>query len=177
MNREKSKTKTLSSIECKCKANGNGGRCLCVAYETLRASQEEFFKNQTVGEEETSVREDGEKEIETGKANLVELIEGKGGEGEAVEVFSEKRRRDAPEPGSGRVMSLVKAFENKLTLPKSNDDVEKEEEVKEDGDGDGKKRESKWEFTSDLLLTAENLGLGSRVSSSLDSNRGRFVSC
>ncbi|KAK1432909.1 hypothetical protein QVD17_09812 [Tagetes erecta] len=176
-NVKREKSKTLSAVECKCKANGGDtGRCLCVAYETLRASQEEFFKNQSVREDEVaSGREDGEKGTETGNANLVKLIEGKGGESEVVEMFGEKRRRDVPEPGSGRVMNLVKAFENILTLPKSNDDVDKEEEKEQEEEehGNEKKRESKWEFNSDLLLTAENLGLDSRVSSSLDMNRGR----
>ncbi|PPD82728.1 hypothetical protein GOBAR_DD20343 [Gossypium barbadense] len=34
-------------IDCKCKekSSGNSKKCLCVAYENLRASQEDFFKN------------------------------------------------------------------------------------------------------------------------------------
>ncbi|KAI7736948.1 hypothetical protein M8C21_019211 [Ambrosia artemisiifolia] len=147
-NVKREKNKTLGSVECKCKASVDTSRCLCVAYETLRASQEGFFKQQIVKEEE-------KEDLESGNVNLAESSEGMSGE---------KRRRDVPEPGSGRVMSLIKAFENKLTLPKSNDDdVEEEGRVE-----DGKKCDSKWEFSSEFLLTAENLGL----TSSLDSSRG-----
>ncbi|KAI3726149.1 hypothetical protein L1987_65946 [Smallanthus sonchifolius] len=174
-NSKRENNKTLISVDCKCKAGSNSSRCLCVAYETLRASQEDFFKNQSE-----------EKETETENPNLPVLIEGKSEEGEVVETSGEKRirdklldaaRQDVPEPGSGRVMHLVKAFENILTLPKANDDVDKEQEQEEHG----KKRDSKWEFssssfcTTDLLLTAENLGLHSRVSSSLDSNHGSIL--
>ncbi|GKF71711.1 hypothetical protein Tco_0207825, partial [Tanacetum coccineum] len=59
--------------------------------------------------------------------------------------------------------------ESKLNLPKSDDEAENEE---------GARKSDQFSMTSfgeaDLLLTAENLGLGgARVSSSLDSNHGR----
>ncbi|KAK9067192.1 hypothetical protein SSX86_014517 [Deinandra increscens subsp. villosa] len=171
-NTKREKNKALVSVDCKCKAGVNSSRCLCVAYETLRASQEDFFKNQS----EAALQ----KETEIAKP------EGKSEEDEVVETSGEKRRRDElvvvarqsiPEPRSGRVMNLVKAFETILTLPKSDDEIEKEQE--EEKLEDEKKRDSKWEFSSssfhkpDFVLTAENLGLG--VSSSLDGSRGRFV--
>ncbi|KAL8231479.1 hypothetical protein R6Q57_001257 [Mikania cordata] len=172
-NAKREKNKTQTSVDCKCKA-GNSNRCVCVAYETLRASQEEFFRNQS----ETAVKEEEVKEIVTENLNLPILIEGKCEEDGVAETSGEKRRRDAllevgrqgvPEPG--RVMHLVKAFENILTLPKLNDDVEKEKNEEEEAEN-VKKRDSKWEFSSDVLLTAENLGLS--VSSSLDgSSQGR----
>ncbi|KAL8251211.1 hypothetical protein R6Q59_034904 [Mikania micrantha] len=173
-NAKREKNKTQISVDCKCKA-GNSNRCVCVAYETLRASQEEFFRNQS----ETAVKEEEVKEIVTENPNLPILIEGKCEEDGVAETSGEKRRRDAllevgrqgvPEPG--RVMHLVKAFENILTLPKLNDDVEKEKNEEEEEAENVKKRDSKWEFSSDVLLTAENLGLS--VSSSLDgSSQGR----
>ncbi|KAD4887932.1 hypothetical protein E3N88_20005 [Mikania micrantha] len=173
-NAKREKNKTQTSVDCKCKA-GNSNRCVCVAYETLRASQEEFFRNQS----ETAVKEEEVKEIVTENPNLPILIEGKCEEDGVAETSGEKRRRDAllevgrqgvPEPG--RVMHLVKAFENILTLPKLNDDVEKEKNEEEEEAENVKKRDSKWEFSSDVLLTAENLGLS--VSSSLDgSSQGR----
>ncbi|EEF36286.1 conserved hypothetical protein [Ricinus communis] len=44
---EKLNSDSNPAVDCKCKARfgGNMQKCLCVAYETLRASQEEFFKN------------------------------------------------------------------------------------------------------------------------------------
>lgn len=180
-NSKRENDKTLISVDCKCKAGGNSSRCLCVAYETLRASQEGFFKNLS----EVAVREVEEKKTQIGNPNLTIGIVRKSEAGEVLETSGEKRRRDdllevakesVPEPGSGRVMQLIKAFENILTLPKPTDDVEKEQE---DGElEEQKKRDSKWEFPSpsfcesDLLLTAENLGLRSRVSSSLDTTHG-----
>ncbi|MFS7970924.1 hypothetical protein Hanom_Chr09g00826631 [Helianthus anomalus] len=181
-NAKRENNKTLGSVNCKCKAGVDSSRCLCVAYETLRASQEGFFKSQI----EAAVKEEEEKEIESGNPNLPVSNEAKSEEDGVVETSGEKRRREKlldSGTGSGRVMSLIKAFENKLTLPKvddddddDDDDVEKEKE--EERVEDWKKCDSKWEFSSssfcspDLLLTAENLGLDSRVSSSLDSKRG-----
>ncbi|XP_071711521.1 microtubule-destabilizing protein 60-like isoform X2 [Rutidosis leptorrhynchoides] len=151
-NSKREKDKTLVSVECKCKAAGNTNRCLCVAYETLRASQEEFFKIRS--------------EVAESNADLVTDV--------VVEMPGEKRK-SIPEPGSGRVMSLIKAFENKLTLPKSDDEKGDEvEEVEDKSESD-----SKWELgsvsfsASDLLMTADNLRLRSRVSSSLDCKRER----
>ncbi|XP_071711065.1 microtubule-destabilizing protein 60-like isoform X2 [Rutidosis leptorrhynchoides] len=154
-NSKTEKDKTLVSVECKCKAAGNTNRCLCVAYETLRASQEEFFKIRN--------------EVAESNADLVTEV--------VVEMPGEKRK-SIPEPGSGRVMSLIKAFENKLTLPNSDDEKGDEvEEVEDKSESD-----SKWELdsvsfsASDLLMTADNLGLKSRVSSSLDCKHERSSS-
>jgi hypothetical protein len=104
----------------------------------------------------------------------------------------EEARKSVPEPGSGRVMHLVKAFEKLLSIPSSKDSDEKEEKEEEEN----KKEAMKWalpglqvpkvaetQFSSssfcpsDLFLTSENLGLDSRisVSSSWDSSQGRWV--
>ena len=79
----------------------------------------------------------------------------------------DKARKSIHEPGSGRVLHLVKAFENILTLPNSNED--------ELGDQTNNNLERRFFFTSfnpsDLLLTTENLWL----CSSLDGSHGRLV--
>ncbi|CAI9289080.1 unnamed protein product [Lactuca saligna] len=40
--------KTPIIVDCKCKASDNLDKCLCVAYETLRASNEGFFNRSEV---------------------------------------------------------------------------------------------------------------------------------
>lgn len=42
---DKSGSVVTTTCKCKDKSEGNPKKCLCVAYENLRASQEEFFKN------------------------------------------------------------------------------------------------------------------------------------
>ncbi|XP_076930751.1 microtubule-destabilizing protein 60-like [Bidens hawaiensis] len=157
-NSNRDKSETLVSVNCKCTAGADSSRCVCVAYETLRASQEGFFKSQIEGSVQEEVIGNPSLSIE-GEIEVTDT---------ETETSGEKRRREKiPEPGSGRVMHLVKAFENILVLPKSGDEDDEKE-----------KRDSKWEFSSasfeanELLLTVENLGLCSRVSSSLDGNRG-----
>ncbi|XP_024974638.1 uncharacterized protein LOC112512719 [Cynara cardunculus var. scolymus] len=171
------KPKTPASVNCKCKASVNPKKCLCVAYETLRASQDEFFK---IDEEQ--------KKTLTENPNLMSEFEGKLSEGEIVEAYDEKvsahvKRRDKllevarqSIPKCGRVMHLVKAFENALTLPKSNTETENEEQNKDLEEET--RKVLKWElpglrprapvteFSSpDLFLTPESLGLDSRISS------------
>ncbi|TYI86218.1 hypothetical protein E1A91_D04G050100v1 [Gossypium mustelinum] len=62
-------------IDCKCKgkSSGNSKKCLCVAYENLRASQEDFFKNKA----ETEVEVEAMNSVpEAGKVmNLVKAFE------------------------------------------------------------------------------------------------------
>ncbi|KAL4577304.1 hypothetical protein LXL04_013410 [Taraxacum kok-saghyz] len=187
-NSKKEKSKTPASVNCKCKASSNSKKCLCIAYETLRASQEGFFNFGSANPSLPSEEAENE-QTENPKLNG---FEEKSGESETVDAsgitVSEKvkRRRDKflqvarqsiPEGGCGRVMHLVKAFETALTLPKSNTDGE-ELERNEEGEGDTRKV-PKWElpglrpkapvteFSSpDLFLTPENLGLDSRASSS-----------
>ncbi|XP_052109385.1 microtubule-destabilizing protein 60 [Arachis duranensis] len=48
---------------CKCKESNKNNKCLCVAYQNLRKSQEEFFKNKQAQEQEQD-QEDGAAEIE-----------------------------------------------------------------------------------------------------------------
>ncbi|GAB2287724.1 hypothetical protein Dimus_022086 [Dionaea muscipula] len=52
-------TLTSSNSDCKCKDKING-KCLCVAYESLKASQEAFFKSKDAAVEEVGVVEANE---------------------------------------------------------------------------------------------------------------------
>ncbi|KAG9142455.1 hypothetical protein Leryth_018228 [Lithospermum erythrorhizon] len=210
-----SKSEKLCS---KCnKGNGKLNKCLCVAYESLRASQEEFFKNGGGFDVENGVDHvrgfDGD-DKNSGLIRKAEIGEGCeekvkgiidengnvppiGDEGiTEIGVTAIKRSRDrlleevrasVPEPGSGRVMNLVKAFENMKMVKSKGSEENDEKEVEDKG--------LKWEFPSlegpskplemqsssssfcpsDLFLTSECLGLDSRRSSSLDSNRGLNV--
>ncbi|KAJ0841119.1 hypothetical protein HanPSC8_Chr14g0626761 [Helianthus annuus] len=170
------KSETLDSVNCKCKVNSKLKKCACVAYDTLRASQDEFTKIK-----------DEQKENLIENPNLVTEFEEKLGETESEvdEVSGErvsaqvKRRREklmevarqsVPDAGRGRVLHLVKAFENALTISKSKTDEESEGVT-------GKVK--KWELPglrpkapvtdtefscSDCFLTPESLGLDSRGS-------------
>ncbi|KAA8547925.1 hypothetical protein F0562_004354 [Nyssa sinensis] len=216
-----------STVACKCKDKGDGNskKCLCVAYENLRASQEEFFKSrsstndryeseQLINSEraETKIEEQEEKnpmlqnpEIENGNVGKPEEaddcsatngldscnpdeIEPSGDVGSTTikrsrDKLLEEERESVPEPRSGRVMHLVKAFERILSIPNSKDSDQKDEKESEDN-----KKAMKWALPglqpkvpetqissssfcpSDFFLTSESLGL----SSSLDSSRGSF---
>ncbi|PON40776.1 TPX [Parasponia andersonii] len=87
-------------VACKCKEKAGGGnpkKCLCVAYENLRASQEEFFKNRGSGGAEVSEsnhskvidRAESELEQEIVKGLMIQDLQiedgyqGKAGEGES----------------------------------------------------------------------------------------------
>ncbi|XP_028786656.1 uncharacterized protein LOC114742599 [Neltuma alba] len=151
----------MVTCKCKDKYEGNHKKCLCVAYENLRASQEEFFKNR--GDQDQSKTDDraeseldkviemslmiqdlriGDNEYE-GKIEACELEKADADETESpnqVGSSTVKRRRDklledarnsVPENGSGRVMHLVKAFERLRSIPKSKDSDQNEEEEKQ----------------------------------------------
>lgn len=161
-----------SKVECKCKENAGGGnitKCLCMAYENLRASQEEFFKTrgEDVGESDQLQASDRaetelEEEIENGLM-LQDLKTGGEHEGKVGEhdispgnepscqigSSSAKRRRDilleearksVPESGSGKVMHLVKAFEKLLSIPSSKESDEKDDKETEETE----KKVMKW---------------------------------
>ncbi|CAI9109799.1 OLC1v1009703C1 [Oldenlandia corymbosa var. corymbosa] len=217
-NSKSGKVNSSAAVVCKC---GNKGvKCVCVAYESLRASQEEFFKNRGASVEDDDdgnglEKSDGTEERQSDTQNRQGNVRGFGDkvfddgsdpkdEQDGDESSSEiavantvKRRRDklmeaarqsVPEAGSGRVLHLVKAFEQLLTIPKSTDSEENDEKEKKDS-----KKGTKWALPglqspsvpetqvssssfcpSDFLLTSESLGLDSRVNSSLDSSQGSF---
>ncbi|KAG7016114.1 Protein TPX2, partial [Cucurbita argyrosperma subsp. argyrosperma] len=142
--------------DCKCEVNtrSDAKKCLCLAYETLRASQEEFFKNQSggIGEIDETEQLDGsiraeidlEEEMER-KLMIQDLQNEDRAEAEAFDVNGEsespeqvsssviKRRRErlletarnsVPETGSGKVKHLVMAFEKLRTIRVSKDSDE-----------------------------------------------------
>ncbi|KAL8193475.1 hypothetical protein R6Q57_026610 [Mikania cordata] len=176
-NPKREESETVAKVNCKCEANTNSKKCLCVAYETLRASQDEFS---TIG----NVIEDEQKENLNENPKLVTQSEEKLGGSEVGEASGErtsaqvKRRREKllevarqsiPDTGNGRVLHLVKAFENALTLTKSKTGTQNE-----DPNEDPTIKIPKWElpglrpkapvteFSSpDLFLSPESLGLDS----------------
>ncbi|KAL2335455.1 hypothetical protein Fmac_016668 [Flemingia macrophylla] len=145
------------AVSCKCKHNGSA-KCACVAYETLRASQEEFFLKEKGyggdgGGEQAKDESGSAVEIEGAKVEE-EVEEGEGFEMEGSSTVKRRRERDrlleearnsVPENGFGRVMHLVKAFERILTIPKSSKgkDHEDHEERENKHDQGGKEKKNK----------------------------------
>lgn len=95
-----------TNVACKCKEKAGGGnskKCLCVAYESLRASQEEFFKDRGSGgggEVSESVclkavdRAEIELEEEIEKSLMIQDLRNE----DEGEVFSAKSEPDNGEP-------------------------------------------------------------------------------
>lgn len=207
---------SVPSVDCKCKfAGGNVKKCLCVAYENLRASQEDFFKkkNESIQENNESgdirafVRAESEvgEEVTNKCGSDIGLKDSESPK--QTDSLTSKRRRDIvleearkSVPERGKVSHLVKAFERMLTIPKSNesDAIEDEKNEIEKENDQKKKIATRWALPglqppkvavtaesqesscspccpSELILTAQNLGLDPRasVSSSWDSNHGR----
>ncbi|PPS15643.1 hypothetical protein GOBAR_AA04939 [Gossypium barbadense] len=147
---------TTVGLNCKCKENlgGNSKKCLCVAYENLRASQEEFFRNKVEPEAEEEGKE---------TRDLIEnLREGYGSDNQEIENLSQpgsstiKRRRDKlmeearnSVPECGKVLHLVKAFERLLSIPDSKESDKEEDDEKEpkednNDDDNNRKKPLKW---------------------------------
>ncbi|TKY65113.1 TPX2 protein [Spatholobus suberectus] len=174
---------------CKCRGSGanKNNKCVCVAYNNLRKSQEEFFKNndddeEGVSETESECAVEEEKEGELGGNEVCSLVAKR-----RRERLMEEARESVPQSGSGKVMHLVKAFEKLLSVPATKEDEESQEKDNKVG---------KWALpglqqvptTSEVsgslfcppncVLTSENLGLdpGASVSSSWDSGRASVSS-
>ncbi|KAH0985033.1 hypothetical protein GBA52_012210 [Prunus armeniaca] len=137
---KKKSKKENPNVACKCKEKGNSKKCLCVAYENLRASQEEFFKNRN--DESDSLKEcdraerELEEEIEKG-LRIQDGLEGSAMNGSGDFDPSEidpsgemssstfKRRRDKlleearkSVPERGKVMHLVQPLRNSFRFPR-----------------------------------------------------------
>ncbi|XP_050230498.1 microtubule-destabilizing protein 60 [Mercurialis annua] len=154
-----SDSNSSATVDCNCKVRfgGNVTKCLCVAYETLRASQEEFFKNRDgladekddkLDSEKGRAESDVEEEKEIEKGFMAQKDESDGTDNPCLSeseqsgelgVSTIKRRRDrlleaarnsVPESGTGTVKHLVEAFERLKTIshPKeSGEECEKKE--------------------------------------------------
>ncbi|KAM1009766.1 hypothetical protein ACFX2I_045251 [Malus domestica] len=147
---KKKSKKENPNVACKCKEKGNSKMCLCVAYENLRASQEEFFKKRNDDVESESLKESDraerelEEAIEEGlRIQDVHIEDGSGDLDPDSELGCStiKRRRDKlleearkSVPERGKVMHLVQAFEKLLSIPSSKDSDEQngEEEAAEE---------------------------------------------
>ncbi|KAL1205897.1 Microtubule-destabilizing protein 60 [Cardamine amara subsp. amara] len=191
------KDPAATEIDCKCGERKKGNmKCVCVAYETLRASQEDFFKKRIELEEEKGDLEEccnlGENVEESGEPELIGASTMKRTRAKVVE----ESRQSVPV--SGKVMNLVEAFE-KLTCFSHSKSANKKEENQNEDDMkkpvkwelpgmrqepkflEGEKKQHQWSSSfcpSELLLTAKNLGLdhNASVSSSWDSSRGSALS-
>ncbi|XP_019428102.1 PREDICTED: reticulocyte-binding protein 2 homolog a-like isoform X1 [Lupinus angustifolius] len=144
------------------------------AYENLRASQEEFFKNRRCSLVEDDVIEE---EIEgISKSGILKRKR---------ERVLEEARNSVPENGVGRVKHFVKAFENILSIPSSIHENHQKvmkwalpglqnSQYKAETDA----TDSSMFSASDLVLTSHNLGLNQRVlvSSSWDSSHASVTS-
>ncbi|XWS44377.1 hypothetical protein CRYUN_Cryun15aG0039800 [Craigia yunnanensis] len=157
LKKERPDSNPTVGIDCKCKEKfgGNLKKCLCVAYENLRASQEEFFKNKA----ENKV----EKEVEEKGVLIENLQEGYGSDNQDIDQIEKssqtgsstvKRRRDKlmeearnSVPESGKVQHLVMAFERLLSIPNSKESEKEgddEKEPKEEKNDNNKKKPMKW---------------------------------
>ena len=141
LRKEKSDSNPTVGIDCKCKEKfgGNLKKCLCVAYENLRASQEEFFKNKAENEAEEEVEEKG--------VMIENLQEGHGSDNQDIDQIENssqtssstvKRRRAKlmeqarnSVPESGKVQHLVMAFERLLSIPNSKESEKEGDDEKE----------------------------------------------
>ncbi|KAF8399577.1 hypothetical protein HHK36_015444 [Tetracentron sinense] len=154
---KRSSKTAASTVTCKCKEKigGNLKKCLCIAYENLRASQEEFFRNRSSIDDPNCSRSENKEEKCNGSEG--KPLEGNNGSStdepnnqdpEEYELSSDmgstkiKKRRDKlleearnsiPEAGSGRVLHLVKAFERLLSIPRSKESNGNGEEENEKG--------------------------------------------
>ncbi|XP_042413170.1 uncharacterized protein LOC122002150 [Zingiber officinale] len=177
---------------------GNGidfEKCRKEAYETLRASQEEFFRrNRPSGVAGVSNLGVGEAGVSIDRTEQ----EGVDGTGENLDLGTEDLncssevrktkilvKEDAPEPESGRVKHLVKAFENLLSVSKDEDAGKSE-----DGDlnvmnwtlpgleqlskTDTVESSSGYVFSSSEFASSRKLAGESQLNSSLDGNGERL---
>ncbi|KAI4320392.1 hypothetical protein MLD38_033879 [Melastoma candidum] len=188
--------------KCEEKFGGKARKCLCVAYENLRASQEEFFKAKAdhgLGESLLGQTEDIEKRLmmrdlekDVGEVVSERCALGRIDQEDPIGVSTIKRRRGKlmeaarnSVPEEGRVLHLVKAFEKLQTIPMSAEDDEADKKVvnralpglQPPKASSAESEVPLYSFSpSDLLLTAENLGLDSRasLSSSWDSESSRI---
>ncbi|XP_072979848.1 microtubule-destabilizing protein 60 isoform X1 [Typha angustifolia] len=169
-------------------------KCRKEAYETLRASQEEFFrKGRAFGDEiaenpkpqEATGSKDEAKKEDLEKDMGVQELEGSSKVRKMRSLVMEKALNSVPETGSGRVKHLVKAFESLLSISS-----EKASENGENGNKmvlnwplpglqppvipDGSEVDSVSVFSSAEFFRSGELDMDSRLHSSMDCNGDRF---
>ncbi|EYU44177.1 hypothetical protein MIMGU_mgv1a005514mg [Erythranthe guttata] len=167
------------------KATGKSSKCLCVAYESLRASQDDFFKNRGEAEDEmfdqlkvfdvVAEKEVAKPEIDKGLERKIKDESDETAVKRNRDILSEEARVTVPIRGPGKVMNLVKEFEKLSMLKLGNSEENEVEEVKQDLKASELEYSSSSFCPSDLFLTSESLGLDTRRSYSLDSSQGRLV--
>nr|AQX44124.1 hypothetical protein [Apostasia odorata] len=94
------------------------------AYEALRASQEEFFKSDIVPVLKTEQVRNGEEKLEVDSGSRA--LDGGSKERKNRSWAMEEALNSIPEPGSGRVKHLVKAFESLLSISEGEESAKNE---------------------------------------------------
>ncbi|RWW06110.1 hypothetical protein GW17_00030584 [Ensete ventricosum] len=120
------------------KSSGRAGKgldfekCRKEAYEALRASQEEFFRRGCSSGAAGVADSEKEGTNETGEIvnSGAQEMEGDSEVTKMRTLVMEKAMSSMPEPGSGRVKHLVKAFESLLSIPKDDEGEKSDEERK-----------------------------------------------
>ncbi|KAF6171699.1 hypothetical protein GIB67_007220 [Kingdonia uniflora] len=189
------------TCQCEDKIGDDIKKCPCVAYESLRASQEELFRNFKQSQEPNEAGKIVEAAVEgehPGNAIIGETPLEDNLDSEEFEVSSEmgsskmKRRREKvleearkSIPESGKVMHLVKAFERLLSIPRTKDENEDSKKgMKWALPGLQQSRISETQSSTSSFCpppevsftSSDNFGMDFRVTASLDSNRGSFTS-
>ncbi|KAF1877701.1 hypothetical protein Lal_00040419 [Lupinus albus] len=142
------------------------------AYQNLRVSQEEFFKNRCSSGKDDIIEEEFEGISKSG------ILKRK------RERVLEEARNSVPENGVGRVKHFVKAFESILNIPNSIRENQKVMKWALPGLQNSQYKaetdvtHSSLFSASDLVLTSHNLGFNQRVlvSSSLDGRHSSVAS-
>ncbi|KAG9439819.1 hypothetical protein H6P81_019984 [Aristolochia fimbriata] len=166
--KKKSTKEASGNATCKCKEKHlNLKKCPCVAYESLRASQEEFFKKRPseiksgdsgeIDVDGKECKEKSENGRRVGESHFLEDGSEENGSEVDFEEFElsgecgssrirkikhrllEEARSSIPETGSGLVLHLVKAFEKLATIPNP-----KESAGKDTTDNVEKGKVTKW---------------------------------
>ncbi|XP_074582693.1 microtubule-destabilizing protein 60-like [Curcuma longa] len=170
-------------------------KCRKEAYETLRASQEEFFRRNrpsgVVGVSNPGAGEAGASTDRTEQEGVDGTRENLDLGAEDPNCSSEVRKakslvkEEAPEPGSGRVKNLVKAFENLLSVSKDEDAGKSEDldlnvmnwtlpGLEQLSKTDTAEASSGYVFSSSEFASSRQLARESQLNSSLDGNGERL---
>ncbi|XP_031489779.1 microtubule-destabilizing protein 60-like [Nymphaea colorata] len=127
--KKNAKASVEDTVICECgeKKAVNSKKCRCVAYESLRNSQEEFFRHREIEKEEDAPN-DPEKssipaaQVENQEQNAENPTQTKEDSPRRLRTeILEQALNSMPEQGSGRVRHLVKAFESLFSFPQHDD--------------------------------------------------------